>query len=86
MRDVALTLKQLTSSKQNDTEENHLLDDHEKISESNKGTMDLNNELLSDCKLNLCDIDIIEMNSNLNLQNQVKPENNSLKSKAFELI
>src|SRR5438270_906991 len=88
MQEVASILKNMTSTKQYDTEreDNHLLITYEiATSESNKGTMALNDELLSDGRLNINDIDIIETEAKLNLTNKLKPENNSMKSKdSFE--
>ena len=79
MQEVASILKNVTSIKQYNTEreDNHLLITYEiATSESNKGTMDLNDELLSNNRLNLdnININVVETNPNLNSKNQLKPE------------
>src|ERR1051325_6579996 len=91
MQYVASILKNMTSSKQNDAEkENNLSGTYETYdittSESNKGTMDLNYELLPDNELDINDIDNdIDKKSSLNSQDQLSiimnPENNLLKFK-----
>src|SRR3954452_10139584 len=63
MQKVVSILKKLISSKQDkqdDTEKEIHQSGNEVASESNKGTMDLNNELISSSILNINDIDNIE--------------------------